>query len=174
MLAVLLSLGVLSFIPNIFTAFVPLTLFVSPLSLLIAPAVPFILIAYSIFLALAFFFVYQGVIVSKLGFYKALLNSFELLKKGWVPVVVAFLLKSIIAVLILAAFSIPLIALVLSVLMQGSENIVLLLVDPGLFATAFALLGVLLLGFACSKAFDLHFQTSVYKKLRGKKLLGVF
>lgn len=145
-------------------------------------AIPYVGWLITIVLGWAFFFVLQGVIVSRLNFWDTIMNSYTVFRKNPMQVFLAWLLIMIVTLVIYFIFSIPLIVMFFGII--GSLSPALLAAGQPLpaelvtsivqaFQTnlpALMVVGVIALaGFAISQVFSLKAQTEFYLQLKKKK-----
>ncbi|MCX6814747.1 MAG: hypothetical protein NTY20_03810 [Candidatus Aenigmarchaeota archaeon] len=139
----------------------------------VIPAVGWII---SIFVGLVFFFAMQSVIVKENGFMNALEDSWKIFKHQPFKVFLMWILIAVLSLIILAIFSIPLLALIFRMVIDISvggqvtaatlmsliytiENQLPLLVISGI---------IFVLGMAISRVFSLKAQTEFYLQLKKK------
>lgn len=136
----------------------------------------------SIFLGLVFFFVIQGIIVSKLNFWKTIVNSYNIFRKYPLHVFLAWLLITIVTMVVYLVFSIP--AMVLFFWLVGSlaplyagaaqpipaDIMVSMMQAFQANIPALIVVGIIALaGLAISQTFSLKAQTEFYLQMKKKK-----
>lgn len=143
----------------------------------IVGAVPYIGWIFSIIVGLVFFFVLQGVVISNFGFYKALTNSWEIFKKRPLSVFVMWLAITIISLIILFIFALPILAVFLNTIFANMVNLTAATPDFSSVLLAFLanlpmfVVGaiILLIGMAIANAFVLKAQTEFYLQVKKKR-----
>jgi hypothetical protein len=144
---------------------------------MIVGMVPYIGFVFGILAGLIFFFTLQSVMVKGNGFAAALEDSFEIFKKYPFKVFLMWLVITILSVVILFAFSLPMLALAFRTIMDTAASglqdsaalINLIYVVQGNLVQFFAAGMILLVGFAITRTFAAKAQTEFYLQVRKTK-----
>ena len=143
--------------------------------------VPYIGAILTIIVSWIFFFVFQGIVVGNTGFKNSIRNSWSMFRNNPLQVFLAWLLITIVTVVIYLIFSIPAMFMFfglfasLAPMYAGAEFVPAAFMDPlsqAMLANLPALIAVgviALLGFAVSQAFALKAQTEFYLQMKKKK-----
>jgi hypothetical protein len=138
-------------------------------------SIPYAGFIVSIVIGLAFFFVFQGIILDDLGVVSTLKNSWKLFRESPFDVFIAWLIIAIMSLLIMGVFALPLIGSVFSLFLNvvsatgtlDSGSLALLLVYIQSNISTFAALGIVaLVGLELSQVFAIKTQTEVYLQMR--------
>lgn len=131
--------------------------------------IPIAGLVFRFIISLIFFFIYQGVIVKGLGFDKTLEHSYKIFRKNWALVFAMFIVLSIISLLIVGVFSIPLLYFLVPIALEVMKtgNLFALLISNVIPLAITSV--ILLVGFAISQVFYLKAQTDFYLQLIGKR-----
>jgi MFS family permease len=143
--------------------------------------IPYVGWVVAIIVSWMFFFILQGVMVSKLGFSKAIENSYKMFRKKPLQVFLAWLLITIITMVIYLIFTLPAMAMMFSVMMPyfGTMALGSQAAAPELISSmshimqtnmvSLIVVGIIaLIGFAIATTFALKAQTEFYNQLRKK------
>ncbi len=139
--------------------------------------VPWIGWILSIIVTLIFFFVFQSVIVGRLRFEKALVDSYNMFRKKPLSVFLAWLVTAIIATVITCIFAIPSIMMIWNAIVPylsqlttttAAASVLFVLLTNSTILIAGGI--VFLIGIAISTAFSLKAQTEFYIQLRKRRL----
>jgi len=144
----------------------------------LAGAIPYVGWVFSIVFGLMFFFVMQGVMITKLGPVDALKNSYKIFRKDTLDVFLIWLISIVITLVIVAIFAIPAMIFFVGLLITfisptipqaGLFSALLDSSQPGLLVLIVS--GILVvIGMSISQAFSFKLQTEFYLQLRKKKL----
>lgn len=143
--------------------------------------IPFIGWILALVVAWIFFFSLQGVVVSGLGFARALENSYKIFRKTPFKVFLMWLIVTIIAMVITLVFLIPAFMMfsdlftgMASTGASGTAILIALMLVLQTNILVIALVGIIgLIGTSLSQCFTLKAQTEFYLQLKKKKL-GIF
>jgi hypothetical protein len=143
----------------------------------LAGIIPYVGWLISIFVGIALFFSMQSVIVKGNGFVKALEEAWHIFRRNPFKVFVMWICVSAIALLLLAIFAIPLLALIFSIVVEamGSGTVSTAMLMNLLFALEnnlpmlVASIIIFLLGMAISRTFALKAQTEFYSQIKKHK-----
>ena len=143
-------------------------------------AVPFIGWILGIIASIAFFFALPAIIVKKRGFWKGICESCRIFRAKPLRVLLIWLLTSVIAILIVLAFSLPSLALLWGLIFANiaeiSGSVVMARMLFFLLSNMGHLLlvaGIFIIGTSISTTFVLKASTEFYLQCR-KKALGMF
>jgi len=173
LLAVVIVVALISFIVSTVIGFIP---YIGWALTIIA----------SIIIGLMFFFVLQGIIVSKLGFYKSMKSSYYMFRDKPFEVFIMWLLVGILSIVILGIFSLPIVVIfsvILSNIFLGiglsgaaaaADPIMTIVSSLQTYLVPIIVSGVILIvGLAISQTFALKAQTEFYQQIKKKKF-GLF
>ena len=137
-----------------------------------ASSVPVAGLILSYIVSMMFLFVNQVIMIDGRGFYKSLKSSTLTFTRRPFSVFLCWLFSSLIAMLILAVFSVPMLMLYFYYAAEyGAENALMYMMLYSDKILLYAGSAVLVLGFAVSKAYGVRFLTDIYMHLRKKKFL---
>ncbi len=130
----------------------------------IAGLIPYLNLALSLIISWVFFFPYQEVIIKSSNFYDALRNSLEMFKKKPLEIFIIWFLISITFFIISFIFSLPLLLILGSFLLNQISSALFMVYLP-----SFIIFGTIaLIGFSISRTFFLKAQTEFYLQIKKK------
>jgi hypothetical protein len=130
--------------------------------------VPYVGWLIGIFVSILLFFPFQVIIGKKKGFYEGLKESYDIFRKHWAYVIGVYLILTLMIIVILLVFSLPMLILAFSVLTSESASVSLLILVKEQMSLIIIAGIILLLGLAISRAFSLKAQTEFYLKFTKK------
>ncbi len=135
--------------------------------------IPYIGFVLSILFSLAFFFIYQGIIIRNLKFDETLRHSVEIFKKRWDLVFAIWFVLALICFIVILIFSTPLILLLFKFLTKsGSKDFMNLFQEFINLNMASLIISeiILLVGISISKVFSIKAKTEFYLQIMKKKI----
>jgi hypothetical protein len=127
-----------------------------------------------------FFLVYQGIIVDKMDFWKAIRNSYSICIRKFIPLLVTVVFILVISILILGVFAIPIVGALFGIISQNVSQFPGQQAGPEFLAAVInslidnlpmLLIGglIFLVGSSISQVFTLKAQTEFYLQVRKKR-----
>ena len=137
---------------------------------LFAISIPYIGLIFMFISVLAFYFVYQNILIKNMGFDKSLEYSFDLFKKNWISLMIIWFVLGILSGIITLIFSIPLIYMIFTILISGgqitSNPITAISLNLNCLFICFL---ISMIGKSISRVFYIKVQTEVYLQIIKKR-----
>ncbi|MCK4429516.1 MAG: hypothetical protein KAU95_04010 [Candidatus Aenigmarchaeota archaeon] len=126
--------------------------------------VPYIGFIFSILVSMAFFFIYQGIIIKDLKLDKTLEHSGNIFKKKWASTIILWLILELFIWIMIGIFSLPLVLfLVSAIIISGFTGIIEIIYLNMLLVIASVI--ILFVGISVSRVFSIKAKTEFYLQL---------
>ncbi|MCK4730075.1 MAG: hypothetical protein KAT28_02045 [Candidatus Aenigmarchaeota archaeon] len=137
---------------------------------LFAISIPYFGLIFIFISILAFYFVYQNIIIKNMGFANSLEYSFELFKKRCSSLIIIYFALGILSCILSLMFSIPLIYMIFTILISGGEIVLNPITAISLnLNELFICLLISMIGKSISRVFYIKTQTEIYLQIIKKK-----